>query len=90
METRILSIALGMLGVAIGVMGQQVSQDPLLDRARRGDDSALSQMQQSGDLQGLQSLLHDPDYAGEISARLLLAKLGDREALQYLPQSNRQ
>jgi hypothetical protein len=62
---------------------QQSSQDSLLQRARNGDDSALSQMEKSGDMQDLRSLLHDQHYAGKSAVRLSLARMGDREALQY-------
>jgi hypothetical protein len=80
-ENGFVAIALALLGRVVADMGQQDYQSPLADRARRGDDSALSQMQQSGGLQGFQSLLRDPD-CWEGPCRLLLAKLGDREALQ--------
>ncbi|MGA2745077.1 MAG: hypothetical protein ABSE44_10335 [Candidatus Sulfotelmatobacter sp.] len=82
MKTKFATIVIAMLSVTFSQTGKPVTQNSLLDRARKGDDSAMSQMEKSGDVQDLQSLLHDPDYAGKISARLLLAKMGDHEALQ--------
>src|SRR5581483_3694928 len=57
----------------------------LIARARRGDDSAISEMEKRGDVEDLNLLLHDPAYAqrGTIHLRLALARLGDRESLQY-------
>jgi len=73
-----LTIALQALAFA-----QTAPQASLLERARKGDKLALSQMEESGDVRDLRSLLHDPNYAGKISVRLSLSRMGDREALQY-------
>lgn len=83
MKLGFLAVFLAVAGVSFAHAGQQVKQDSLLERARKGDDSALSQMEKSGDLQDLQTLFHDPEYAGKISARLSLARMGDPEVLQY-------
>jgi hypothetical protein len=82
-KTTLALFAVFALLEAVFAQGQQGAQDSLLDRARKGDSSALSEMEQSGDAQDLRTLLHDPGYAGKMSARIYLAKMGDREALQY-------
>ena len=76
-------IVLAMLGAAFAQTEQKIRQDLLVERARKGDDSALSEMERKGDVQGLQSLLHDPDYAGKFAVRLSLARMGDTQILQY-------
>jgi hypothetical protein len=83
MKKRFVAIILTMLGVAFAQTELQPRPDSVLERARRGDDSALSEMEKSGDIADLKTLLHDPDYADHGYTRLPLAKLGDREALQY-------
>jgi hypothetical protein len=57
--------------------------DDLLSRARKGDSSALDEMEKNRDVQDLRILLNDSDYAARSSARLRLARLGDQQALQY-------
>ncbi len=61
----------------------QTESQSLLDRARKGDDSALDQMERSGDVRDLRYLLRDHDYAGKSAVRLRLARLGDAKLLQY-------
>ena len=71
------------LCVALAQNKEQLPKDSLLERARGGDNSAVSQMQQNNDLQDLQALMRDPDYRGKARVRLSLAKLGDHDSLQF-------
>jgi len=72
-----------MLEVVSAQTPQVSKQNSLIERARKGDDSALAEMEKNGDVQDLESLLHDPEYARKGFARFFLARLGDQEALQY-------
>ena len=89
MKTRVLLIAVFVLNVSTIRAGQLVKQESLLDRARRGDDSALSDMEKADDIQDLRTLVvrdpgfRDPGYGGRSAARLSLARLGDSATLQY-------
>src|SRR5258707_1673975 len=83
MNSGLLAALLILMGVATGQTGQQASEDSLLERARKGDDAALFEMERTGDLKDLRSLLHDHDYAAKFSVRLKLARMGDTESLQY-------
>jgi hypothetical protein len=84
-EMRIgtLLVALAVVSFGSSRIEGQVRQDSPLERARNGDDTALSEMERKGDVQDLQILLHDPSYAGKFAARLALARMGDVEVLQY-------
>jgi hypothetical protein len=82
MTLRTIFVVLAILTVASAQTELGPKDDLLLERARKGDESALSQMEQSGDIRDLQSLLHDPNYAGKTSVRLALARMGDRGVLQ--------
>ena len=62
---------------------QPPKPDSLLYRTRKGDDSALSEMEKSSDVQDLQTLLHAPNSSGKSATPIFLAKMGDHEALQY-------
>jgi hypothetical protein len=77
-----LLVVLAVISFASRIEGQ-VTQNAILERARNGDDTALSEMEKKGDVQDLQILLHDPKYAGKFAARLTLARMGDVEVLQY-------
>ncbi len=83
MTLRTILVVLAILTVVSAQTELRPEEDLLLQRARKGDNSALSQMEQSGDIRDLQTLLHDPNYAGKISVRLALARMGDREVLQH-------
>ncbi len=83
MKTGLTVIVLAMLGIAFAQNAPPAPRGSLLQLARKGDDSALYEMEQSGDIQDLQALLHDPDYSAKTAARIFLAKMGDHEALQY-------
>ncbi len=82
MKTRLPIIVLLLLGAAFAQDGQPV-KDSLLNRARSGDYSAISKMERDTDLQGLQTLIRDPDFRGKPAVRLALAKLGDHDSLQF-------
>jgi hypothetical protein len=83
MVLRTVLVVLAILTMTSAQTERRPKEASLLERARKGDDSALSQMEQSGDIRDLQSLLHDPNYAGTSSVRLALARMGDREVLQH-------
>jgi hypothetical protein len=84
-EMRIgtLLVALAVVSFGSSRIEGKVRQDSPLERARNGDDTALSGLERKGDVQDLQILLHDPSYAGKFAARLALARMGDVEVLQY-------
>src|SRR5580704_1616117 len=83
MKAGIVFMAFATVAIAFAQTGQQAKQSRILELARKGDDSALSEMEKSGDTQDLQTLFHDPGYAGKASVRLSLARMGDSEVLQY-------
>jgi hypothetical protein len=83
MRIGTLLVALAVVSFGSSRIEGQVRQDSPLERARNGDDTALSEMERKGDVQDLQILLHDPSYAGKFAARLALARMGDVEVLQY-------
>src|ERR1700721_380308 len=84
MKIRLAAIILIQLGVAVAQSGQEQPARTLLDRARNGDNSAISEMEEKNDLEGLHALMRDPHYPGKSQVRLALAKLGDRNSLQFL------
>jgi hypothetical protein len=83
MKPSFVSIVLILLTGSIAQTTPQITQDSALQRARKGDDSALAQMEQAGDLHDLKVLMSDPTYAGKSAVRLSLARMGDTTALQY-------
>ncbi len=83
MKITILLVLFAPLAIAVAQITTQTSSPSLLQRARKGDDSALTQMEQTGDLQDLRSLLRDQGYTGKSAVRLILARLGDQQSLQY-------
>jgi hypothetical protein len=75
-----------MVGAAVAQTVQEESSSSLAQRVRDGIVSAVLEMGRSEDPQAvplLLPLLHDPDYGAKGDVRLALAKLGDRESLQY-------
>ena len=83
MKSRLVIVVIAMLGTVLAQTGKPAKTDSLIDRVRKGDDSALREMEKKGDIQDLKILLHDPHYANRGYVRGLLAKMGDRESLQY-------
>src|SRR5579871_5415024 len=80
MERSVIALALVIIGYA-PLWAQ--TKTALLDRALRGDDTALVEMEKSGDIKDLRLLLHEPNYGAKSTVRLFLAKMGDQETLQY-------
>jgi len=74
-----------MLHAVVAQTNETAKGSSLVERARRGDGSAISEMEKSGDVEDLKLLLHDPAYArtGTLPVRGSLARLGDQESLQY-------
>jgi len=83
MRIMFLLVVLAPLAIVVAQTTARTSSPSLLQRARQGDDSALTEMERAGDLEDLRSLLRDRRYAGRSSARLILARMGDQESLQY-------
>jgi hypothetical protein len=87
MTVRSLFFLVTLLGVSPVHAGQQQeSLSSLAERARNGETAAVREMGQSGDAQAVPILLrlfHDPEYRVKRDVRLALAKLGERDAVQY-------
>lgn len=83
MKTAIASMLLVITSVLFAQVPVPREGRSLLDRARKGDDSALSEMERTGDVKDLHTLLNEPHYAGKRAAQMALARMGDTEILQY-------
>jgi hypothetical protein len=83
LKAKILIVAFLVVHVSPIQAGQRLKRESLLDRARQGDGSALSEMENSDDVRDFRILLHDPGYGGKSAVRLALARLGDSATLQY-------
>jgi hypothetical protein len=57
--------------------------ESLIERACAGESAAATEVEETADSQDLQRMMHDPDCSIKRSARLVLAKRGDHEALQF-------
>ncbi len=57
--------------------------ESLIERACAGESAAAAEIEETGDTQDLQRMMHDPDCSIKRAARFVLAKRGDHEALQF-------
>jgi len=85
MRLALLILLTAMLAASAQPLQQDLSGS-LAERIRDADASAVLEMGRSGDSQAVSHLLplfNNPDYAARREVRLALAKLGERESLQY-------
>src|SRR5579862_7597933 len=70
----------------VSSLAQTTSQkqpESLIERACAGESAAATEVEERGDSQDLQRMMHDPDCSVKVGARFALAKRGDHEALQF-------
>jgi hypothetical protein len=86
MKLALLTLVSAILVTALAQALGQESPGSITERIHQGDTSAVLEIGQSGDPRAVSlilPLLNDPDYVAKREVRLALAKLGERESLQY-------